>query len=102
MSVTSVCPRCRTGDEYLNVGRCHWGVCRPCGTRWPIGANVFSSWRDETEDDWWRNAATLERLEEVEPHEPPLGGPETCRSRPPPRSGARATRSRSDPATPHR
>ena len=52
------CPDCTETDPenmYCNVGRGHWMYCNKHRTCWFIGANLMSSWRDETEDDWRRN-----------------------------------------------
>ena len=43
------CPECGDQDGYTNVGRSHWIFCIAHRTKWCIGANLFSSWRDETE-----------------------------------------------------
>jgi hypothetical protein len=59
------CPHCGRGDDYLNVGRSHWFVCREHKVKWLAGSNLFSSWREETEEDWRRNAATLAEYREV-------------------------------------
>jgi hypothetical protein len=64
------CPACAGLGKLLNVGRDHWIVCLRHGLKWCIGANIFSSWRDETEYDWHRNQAILDRCREVEPYEP--------------------------------
>jgi hypothetical protein len=61
------CPRCGSGDCYLNVYRAHWYVCDACQTRWPIGENLFSSWEHEKEELWERNQKVLQRYAEVNP-----------------------------------
>jgi hypothetical protein len=64
------CPHCACGEDqshYVNVGRSHFFVCDVHRTFWWIGSNLFSSWRDETEEDWRRNAALLDTCREVEP-----------------------------------
>lgn len=61
------CPLCGDGDGYLNIGRVHFGICEPCGIRWVIGENLFSSWRDEDEATWERNGLTLERFTKYNP-----------------------------------
>ena len=65
--VGGVCPRCGKSDGYLNVHKSHWGICRSCGTKWPIGSDLFSSWKNETKEDWGRNAELLSDLTEVQP-----------------------------------
>src|SRR5690348_17591745 len=42
------CPYCHKTDGYINVGREHWFVCDQHQTKWRIGENLFSSWREET------------------------------------------------------
>jgi hypothetical protein len=44
-----VCPHCGKNDGYLNVGKGHWFFCKEHRLKWLIGANLFSSWRDQTE-----------------------------------------------------
>ena len=61
------CPECGESDGYLNVGRNHWAVCDTHQTKWPIGANLFSSWHDETDADWKCNAEKLAGYGEVKP-----------------------------------
>jgi hypothetical protein len=43
------CPECGKTNGYVNVSRCHWFVCNQHKKRWCIGANLFSSWRYQTE-----------------------------------------------------
>jgi hypothetical protein len=61
---TGWCPECPPGPgdpvTVYNAGRDHWGVCHTHRTRWWIGFNLFSGWRDETEDQ------QRERLTEIE------------------------------------
>ena len=54
-----VCPTCHKHDGYVNVGGGHWFLCNEHRVMWFIGANLFSSWRDETEEE---QRATFERL----------------------------------------
>ncbi len=63
-------PRCRLPGEHVNVHRSHWVLCIGCKTRWAIGANLFSSWHDETEELWRANAERLSQCTEVEPLHP--------------------------------
>lgn len=60
------CPCCNDAkSHYRNIGRDHWFFCEPCGVRWLIGSNLFSSWRDESEMDWDRNAMFLAQFKAV-------------------------------------
>ncbi len=48
------CPECgplRYRDRCLNIGRAHWYYCEEHLVRWCVGANLFSGWRDETEEE---------------------------------------------------
>ena len=68
------CPECGRTKGYMNVGRSQWFVCDTHRTRWCVGMNLFSSWRDESEDEWRRNAVRLEGYREVEPLRPSFDG----------------------------
>lgn len=51
----------------LNIKSGHFMVCDTHRVFWFVGSNLFSSWRDETEEMWQRNAQTLDSYREVEP-----------------------------------
>jgi len=53
------CPKCGTNDGVLNVGREHWFVCHKHKTKRHVGSNLFSFWREETEEDWEENFRVL-------------------------------------------
>ena len=59
------CPDESHENTYLNVGKTHWMFCEKCGIRWCVGANLFSSWRRETEQQWAANEDRLLKLTEV-------------------------------------
>lgn len=61
------CPECGDCTVVLNVGGNHWFVCERHQTKWCVGYNLFSSWREETQDLWERNAVQLSEMREVEP-----------------------------------
>jgi hypothetical protein len=63
------CPKCGGNDGYTNVGRSHWCCCQEHKTKWCIGANLFDSWREETEEEQRAayNKIGLGVFEEVEP-----------------------------------
>lgn len=61
------CLVCSCNDGYLNVGSSHWFHCREHKTRWCVGVNLFSGWREEDEEDWRKNAEKLFGYTEVEP-----------------------------------
>ena len=62
-----LCPECHSGDGFLNVGRTHVFLCHSHRVKWIFGANIFSSWRWESEADWERNAQLLAGYREVVP-----------------------------------
>lgn len=66
-----LCPRCADEDrwnegELLNYGRDHWIACHEHEVRWYVGANLFSSWREETDEVWKANAERIGTYIEVE------------------------------------
>ncbi len=61
------CPHCDRHDGYLNDGRDHWFFCNRHKTKWLVGSNLFSSWRDEDEDIWRQNRFKLAEYMTVEP-----------------------------------
>ena len=66
-----VCPECgESGLSYLNLGCSQWFFCVRHGLKWLEGENLFSCWREETEEDWRRNAEYLSRFREVDPYVP--------------------------------
>jgi hypothetical protein len=62
------CPECHSDGEMLNIGRGHWFVCDEHRTRWFIGSNLFSSWRDEDETIWRANHERLKDYRDVDPY----------------------------------
>ena len=60
------CPYCGGYDIYLDIGRDHWMVCRTHQVRWHIGSNLFSAWREQTEEQRLRNTYELAGYREVE------------------------------------
>ena len=61
------CPICGCCDTCLNIGRSHWYVCHQHKVRWNVGENLFSSWRNETEDDWQRNWMQIGEYKNIDP-----------------------------------
>jgi hypothetical protein len=61
------CPTCGLSDGYANNGREHWFYCRAHGVRWFAGENLFSGWRDETDDERVTARRMLAPLRVVEP-----------------------------------
>jgi hypothetical protein len=64
-----VCPQCRRHDGYANVGKSQYFFCKKHRVKWCIGANVFSSWRDQTEAEQRRiyDEIGLGEFEKIEP-----------------------------------
>jgi hypothetical protein len=64
------CPTCGKTDGYVNFGADHWFVCDVHRTRWYIGSNLFSGWRDNPDTEAHLNR--IAQYAEVEPvHAPP-------------------------------
>ena len=70
------CPACGSGGNMANIGRDHWAACPVHMTKWWIGSNLFSSWREEKQADWDRNARELSGYVEVQPIYPKPTGEE--------------------------
>jgi hypothetical protein len=62
------CPECHSEGQFLNIGRNHWGVCHEHRTRWWIGENLFSAWRDEDESTWAANRERIKDYRDVDPY----------------------------------
>ena len=46
------CPKCNAPvSDYMNVGKAHFGLCHTCRLHFFAGANLFSSWRDQSEEE---------------------------------------------------
>jgi hypothetical protein len=43
-----LCPTCHKTDGFFNNGPDHHFYCETHQTRWYVGSNLFSSWREET------------------------------------------------------
>lgn len=67
------CPECGNNDGYMNVRSNHICVCDAHKTAWRVGSNLFSDWKDESEEVWARNAQMLESYREVTPLRAPQG-----------------------------
>jgi hypothetical protein len=61
------CPKCGGGNRWLNVGPTHWICCEEHKLKWSPGSNLFSGWREESDEEWRRNDAELAHFREVEP-----------------------------------
>ena len=61
------CPTCHKTDGFLNIGRDHWFVCHRHRTKWCVGSNLFSGWREQDEQHWQANRYRLAGYREVKP-----------------------------------
>jgi hypothetical protein len=66
-----LCPECHRTDGCLNIGGNHWFFCEQHRTRWCVGWNLFSAWRDEPESVHKENAEKLAAFKEVRPYSSP-------------------------------
>ena len=64
-----LCPHCHKNNGYINVGRSHWLLCDEHKVKWLAGANLFSSWREQTEGEQRKAyyARGVDAYKEVEP-----------------------------------
>ena len=60
------CPVCNGPGVYRNIGREHYFCCDAHRVFWHVGSNLFSSWQNETEEDWALNRKALSEYREVE------------------------------------
>jgi hypothetical protein len=60
--------RCRYGHpvRLFNIGRGHFVACDGCRTYVLVGSNLMSSWRQETDDTWRQNSASVNGYEFME------------------------------------
>lgn len=70
------CPQCGGSTSFLNARWDHWGICENCKLRWRIGSNLFSSWQEEAEADWQRNAEMLSQFQPLDGDGPFQAGDE--------------------------
>jgi hypothetical protein len=49
-----VCPECGRCEGRANVGRSHWFYCTEHKTKWLVGSNLFSDWREQTREEQFR------------------------------------------------
>ncbi len=61
------CPICGSNDGQVDLGRDHWFICEMHKTKWHFGSNLFSAWREQTENDWRCNEYRLANYMTVEP-----------------------------------
>jgi len=70
------CPTCGMTNGFVNDGADHWFVCDRHKTKWWVGSNLFSGWRDDTAADRFRAIDLLGRYRQVEAvhKEPEISG----------------------------
>ena len=68
------CPECGYRDFVLNDGREHWYVCDTHLTRWHIGSNLFSGWRNLTDAEAIEERDQLMEYRPVEASHPEPSG----------------------------
>lgn len=63
------CPVCGGVDGMANVGRTHWYYCLEHKKKWSPGANLYSGWRNQSEEEQRRiyDEIGLSGFEEVVP-----------------------------------
>ena len=67
MPVGNPAQPCGRNDGYINVESDHFIVCEEHPVYWYVGSNLFSDWRDETEEEWQRSRQKLEGRTRVRP-----------------------------------
>ena len=60
------CPLCHSGGELVHVNREQFIVCRDHRLAWHIGSNLYSGWRELTEEQQAENRRFLECCEIIE------------------------------------
>jgi hypothetical protein len=68
-----LCPVCHRTDGFANAWKSHVFYCKEHKTLWFAGSNLFSSWRDQTEEEQrriWKEIG-LDEFEYVEPYHHP-------------------------------
>jgi hypothetical protein len=70
------CPTCGMTNGFVNDGADHWFVCDSHHTKWYVGSNLFSCWREDTAEDRARNRYLLGTYQQVKAvyNEPEISG----------------------------
>ena len=66
------CPKCRRTHGCRSIGPDHWYVCHTHRTKWCVGSNLFSTWKELTDVQHFENARLLGGYTEVRPVRPSL------------------------------
>ena len=64
------CPECGRADGFLNDGPDHWFICDTHLTKWLIGSNLFSAWRDLSDEEAAEQRDRLREYRQVDPFDP--------------------------------
>ena len=62
------CPHCpldRGPENIYNAGKSHQAACHTHRTTWWLGSNLFSGWKEETEEEQRERWREIEGYEEV-------------------------------------
>lgn len=60
-----LCPVCHSTDGYLNVYKTHYFTCHTHKKFWNGGYGLFSTWQEQTEEDWNKTKALLQTYDGV-------------------------------------
>lgn len=58
---------CGKDNKYFNNRKTHYFYCDNCEVVWRIGVNLFSSWKDESEEIWKANTKKFARYIAIDP-----------------------------------
>jgi hypothetical protein len=64
-----LCPECHQAEGFVNAGKAHFVFCKVHRLFWFVGANLFSSWKEQTEEEQrkiWQDVG-MDHFDEVEP-----------------------------------
>lgn len=59
------CVRCGESCAFRNIGRQHWFFCEICRIKWCAGENLFSGWREQTDEVFEENWTSLKDFEDL-------------------------------------
>lgn len=60
------CPVCHQSNGMISIERQHWGHCQTHQTKWRVGENLFSAWKEQSELENKANEEFLANYCEVE------------------------------------
>lgn len=62
-----LCPVCYSTPIFRNVGSVHFACCDRDRVCWSVGSNLFSAWREQSENIWQENERLLLTYKRVDP-----------------------------------